>query len=130
MNPLCAKAKNDKTGLGTACGDPRVAIPVCLYAADSLCASCVPTLFALVHPRGPVHGCACVRVRTRMHAHARTLTVLMYLALHMMCTAGADPEEEGGFQEDEGEDGIKRKRGGAKKWTSGMPMSSRSLLSL
>jgi hypothetical protein len=54
----------------------------------------------------------------------------MYLALHMMCTAGADPEEEGGFQEDEGEDGIKRKRGGAKKWTSGMPMSSRSLLSL
>ena len=35
-----------------------------------------------------------------------------------MYNAGADPEEEGGFQEDEGDDGIKRKRGGAKKWTS------------
>ena len=32
--------------------------------------------------------------------------------------AGADPEGEEGMQEDEGEDGIKRKRGGAKKWTS------------
>ena len=32
--------------------------------------------------------------------------------------AGADPEGEEGMQEDEGEDGTKRKRGGAKKWTS------------
>ena len=31
---------------------------------------------------------------------------------------GADPEVEEGMHEDEGDEAVKRKRGGAKKWTS------------
>lgn len=119
MNPLCAKAKNDKTGLGSACVRPVCALMLVLLPARAwLCWRMLAPLCVLaLLPR--LLSSLCMYAHVCMHAPN---ALLRRSSLHMPrvleTNAGADPEGEEGMQEDEGEDGTKRKRGGAKKWTS------------